>query len=329
MIKSIYVNVAMGLGGNISLTYITKELHEVYDEVAVCSPYWDVFECDPYVDLVYRPENIRDFIMDAKSKNAYIMTQRLYDMNDFIYKRISYSDAWRKLCGLKVKGDKNGSTGEHTLNVLEKFPDIANSVNEVLNVIKTNGFENFILLQHTGSQSPLVSVPSGKDGKPDWSRVQYNNEHEPLQRHIPEHIVQEFIDKMAAEHPKTAIVLFSLPNENHLGGSNLIKAIMPYLAYYELAKKALGAITIDSSLQHLVSGLTKVITVWGHSDVLSFGHDGNKNIIQDCRKDDILYFSALGPSGAKIRYISADELLKETDAYLFNKEDAVDESKAD
>lgn len=318
MSKSIYINVAMGLGGNISLTYITRELHEVYDEVAVCSPYWDVFECDPYVDLVYRPEEIRDFIMDAKSKNAYIMTQRLYDMNDFIYKKISYSDAWRKLCGLKVKNDKNGSTGVHTLNAIEKFPALKKQVDDILNLIKQNGFENFILLQHTGSQSPLVNVPVDKNGQQDWSKVPYDNEHEPLQRHIPEKIVQEFINKMAVEHPKTAIILYSLPNENHLDGPNLVKVVIPYLAYYELAKNALGAVTIDSSLQHLISGVTKVITVWGHSDVLSFGHEGNKNIIQDCRKDDILYFSALGPSGAKIKYITADELLKETDAYLFN-----------
>lgn len=317
--KSIYINVAMGLGGNISLTYITKELHEVYDEVAVCSPYSDVFECDPYVDLVYRPEEIRDFIMDAKSKNAYIMTQRLYDMNDFIYKKISYSDAWRKLCGLKVKGDKNGSTGEHTLNVVEKYPALKNTVDGLLNTIYSNGFENFILLQHTGSQSPLVNVPVGQDGKPDWSKVPYDNEHEPLQRHIPENIVQSFIDKMAVEHPKTAIVLYSLPNENHLNGNNVVKAIMPYLAYYELAKKAIGAVTIDSSLQHLISGVTKVITVWGHSDVVAFAHEGNKNIIQNCRRDDILYFSALGPSAAKIKYITADELLKEVDDYIFNK----------
>lgn len=322
MSKSIYINIGMGLGGNISLTYITKELHEVYDEVAVCSPYWDVFACDPYVDLVYKPNEMKDFVMDAKSKNAYIMNQRLYDMSEFIYKKISYSDAWRKLCGLKVKGDKDGSTGEHTLNVMAKFPALKGTVDGLLNTIYSNGFENFILLQHTGSQSPLVNVPVGKDGKPDWSKVPYNNEQEPLQRHIPEQIIQEFINKMAVEHPKTAIILYSLPNENHLDGNNIVKATMPYLAYYELAKlkECLGAVTIDSSLQHLISGVTKVITIWGHTEPISFGHVGNKNIIQSCRRDDILYFTALGPSGAKINYIKPEELLKEVNDYLYNTE---------
>lgn len=322
MSKSIYINIGMGLGGNISLTYITKELHEVYDEVAVCSPYWDVMVCDPYVDLVYKPNEMKDFVMDAKSKNAYIMNQRLYDMSDFIYKKISYSDAWRKLCGLKVKGDKDGSTGSHTLNVIESFPEIKAHVNNILNLVKQNGFENFILLQHTGSQSPLVNVPVGKDGKPDWSKVPYNNEQEPLQRHIPEQIIQEFINKMAIEHPKTAIVLYSLPNENKLDGDNLIKMTVPYLTYYELAKlkECFGAVTIDSSLQHLISEVTKVITIWGHTEPISFGHVGNKNIIQNCRRDDILYFTALGPSGAKINYIKPDEMLKEVNEYLYNTE---------
>ena len=326
--KSIYINVGMGLGGNISLTYVTKELHEVYDEVAVCSPYWDVFKCDPYVDLVYRPEEMKDFVMDAKSKNAYIMNQRLYDMSEFIYKKISYSDAWRKLCGLKLKNDKDGSTGEHTLNVIESFPEIKIQVNNILNLVKQNGFENFIIIQTQGGQSPLVRVPSeiGKDGKPtgkpDWSKVPYNKEQEPLQRHLPENVTQGFIDLMAKEHPKTAILLYSLPNENKLDGSNLIKMTVPYLTYYELAKlnKCLGAVTIDSSLQHLISGVTKVITIWGHTEPVSFGHVGNKNIIQSCRRDDILYFTALGPSGAKISYIKPEEMLKEVDDYIYSTE---------
>ena len=125
---------------------------------------------------------------------------------------------------------------------------------------------------------------------------------------------------MAKEHPKTAILLYSLPNENRLDGSNLVKAVIPYLAYYELAKskECLGAVTIDSSLQHLISGVTKVITIWGHTEPISFGHVGNKNIIQGCRRDDILYFTALGSSGAKINYIKSDEMLKEVNEYLYN-----------
>lgn len=320
MNKSIYINVAMGLGGNISLTYITKELHEVYDEVAICSPYWDVFQCDPNVDLVYKPEEMKDFIFDAKSKNAYIMNQRLYDMSEFIYKKISYSDAWRKLCGLKVKNDKDGSTGSHTLNVIEHFPAVEAQVNDIKKLVKDNGFDDYIIIQTQGGQSPLVSVPMGQDGKPDWSKVPYNKEQEPLQRHLPENVVQGFIDLMAKEHPKTAILLYSLPNENRLDGSNLVKAVIPYLAYYELAKskECLGAVTIDSSLQHLISGVTKVITIWGHTEPISFGHVGNKNIIQGCRRDDILYFTALGSSGAKINYIKSDEMLKEVNEYLYN-----------
>ena len=46
-------------------------------------------------------------------------------------------------------------------------------------------------------------------------------------------------------------------------------------------------------------------------------HEYNKNIIQNCRRDDILYFSALGPSGARIDYIEPEKLLNEVDEYIF------------
>ena len=40
-------------------------------------------------------------------------------------------------------------------------------------------------------------------------------------------------------------------------------------------------------------------------------------IVHGSLKSFILYFSALGPSGARIDYIEPSELLKEVDDYLF------------
>lgn len=34
----------------------------------------------------------------------------------------------------------------------------------------------------------------------------------------------------------------------------------------------------------------------------------NQNVIQKCRRDDILYFTQLGASGAKIDYIEPEKL---------------------
>lgn len=309
--SSIYINVQMGLGGNISLTYVTKELKEKYDEVAVMSPYYDVFECDPNVDLVYKPNEVRDFIFDAKSKNAKIVMNRLYDMDEFIYKTISYSDAWRKLCGLKVKGDKNGSTGEHTFNLNKVHLDKAEQIKKYL---EEKGVRDYVLINFEGGVSPLIEVPRNEKGEEEWFKVPDGYDNEPLARHYPRELAQEFVRLWNEKHPDIALINYSLPNQGDYEGA--YKFAAPYLSYYELAKYAKGAVTIDSSLQHMVSGVTKVVTLWGHSEPISFGHEGNKNIIQNCRKDDILYFSALGPSAAKVDYIKPDKLLEAVEEYL-------------
>ena len=90
---------------------------------------------------------------------------------------------------------------------------------------------------------------------------------------------------------------------------------MPYLVYYGLSKKAKEAICIDSSLQHLISGNCPLTVLWGHSLPANFGYTCNNNIIQECRRDDILYFTALGASGAKINYIEPKDLIEKVMNY--------------
>lgn len=303
--KSIYINVAMGLGGNISLTYVTKELHEKYDKVCVMSPYYDCYVCDPYVDRVYKPEEARDFIFDAEAEDGFIMTQRIYDMSDFIKKRLSYSDAWRILCGLEPKGDGvDGSTGEHTLEVYKNYPALIQQNEQIMKQIKEQGYKDFILINFEGGVSPLQNVPNG-----DWSKVPDPYGNEPLVRNYPRDKAQKFVDLYRKANPKTAIINYSLPNQGSYVGT--IKNVVPYLAYYELSKlpECKGAVTIDSSLQHLISGNCPVTTLWAHSLPNSFGHVGNKNIIQNCRRNDLLYFTMLGKSGAKVDYIEPEDLL--------------------
>ena len=181
------------------------------------------------------------------------------------------------------------------------------------------GVEDFVIMQFEGGQSPLVDVPKAPDGSPDWTKIPTNYESEPLKRHYPFEKAQEFINLFQKAHPRTGIVLYQLPNEHRYEGT--LDFMLPYLCYYELAKseKCRGTVSIDSSLQHMVAGITKSVVIWGHSLPLSFGYNYNKNIIQKCNRDDILYFSALGPSGARIDYIQPEELLKEVDAYLFEK----------
>lgn len=320
----IYINSQGGLGFNLALAHIVPELKEKYDIVAILSPYHDVFECKPEVDIVYKPEDIRDFIFDAKAKNARLICERMYDNQEFIYKELSYADAWRKAAGLSLKHNKDGSDTVSNFNTV-KF-NMAKVAADILKQVKDAGYDDFVIMQFSGGQSPLVQVPVSTRKKEDeteerladWSKVPYDYEHEPLKRHYPIDLSKEFVEKFQTAHPKTAVILYQLPNEPY-AFEKAFKFVVPYLAYYELAKlpECTGVVAIDSSLQHLIAGVTKTVVIWAHSLPNSFGYSYNKNIVQDCRRDDILYFSALGPSGAAIRYIKPDALLQEVDEYLF------------
>ncbi len=225
------------------------------------------------------------------------------------------------------KDTKKGTKAVSILDPLRKYPYLRPQIEQVRNAIKQKGFKDFVIMQFTGGQSPLIQVPpkvvkneQGMDMQvPDWSKVPYNYDNEPLKRHYPTEKAQEFVDLFASAHPDTAILLFQLPNEPMPHNNSTFNFTIPYLTYYELAKEAAGVVTIDSSLQHLVAGVTKSVVIWAHSKPESFGYSYNKNIEQPCRTNDLLYFSALGPSGAKVDYISPAELLKNVDEYIFNK----------
>lgn len=325
--KKYYINVQGGEGLNIGLASFISYIKTNGDdngnkdyEFYVCSPYLDIFECCPYVSGTYSPQELRDFIFDSEANDGELVLHRLYDLDGFVKKQMNYSQAWSKLMNIPFTDTEKGTKVKSILDPYAKYPSLKQQVDGLLNVIKQNGFDDFVIFQGTGGQSALVSVPVGQDGKPDWSKVPYDSVNEPLRRRYPIDLTQKFIDLFTKKHPKTAIVLYQLPNEPRPDSKNLIIATMPYLAYYLVAKNAKGTISIDSSLQHLVAGVTKSVVIWAHSKPEAFGYSYNKNIEQKCRTDDLLYFSALGPSGAKVDYIEPEDLLKEVDSYLFNKE---------
>lgn len=326
--KKFYVNVQGGTGLNIAFaSFITavKEQNPNKYEFYVCSPYFDIFECCDAVDGIYKPQELKDLIFDAKSNNGELVLHRLYDMDGFIKKELNYSEAWAKLMNIPWKDTKKGTTAVSKLNTT-KYAAIGNQVQSVLKQIKNGGFDDFVIMQFSGGQSPLVQVPvetrKDKDGKDiqvqAWEKVPYQYENEPLKRHYPVEKAKAFVKKFQEAHPKTAVVMFQLPNEPY-AFENTFRFVIPYLAYYELAKlpECKGTVSIDSCLQHLVAGVTKSLVIWAHSKPENFGYSFNKNIEQPCRTDDLLYFSALGPSGAKVKYIEPDELLKNVDEYIF------------
>ena len=312
---NLFIDIQGGLGLNISFTRAAKILKEKYKKIYVKSPYWDVFQCCTDIDGTYKPEETRDFLFDAiSSEDNVLKVGRIYDMQEFIKKNLNYDEAWLEFCDFG-KGWKGPSKLEFNMRNIEKvWPGLRKNVDDVLSKVGSS----FIIVQFFGGQSPLDSPANG-----NWAKKPYNYQHEPLKRHIEIDTAQAFVDKFKKEHPNVAVVQYSLPNEPLIKGCEHFT--MPYLAYALLAqdKRCKGFLAIDSSLQHLISGLTKGVVVWAHSEPKNFGYECNRNIVQNCRRDDILYFTALGPSGAKVDYASADELLDAVNSEIFGEKEVI------
>ncbi len=308
--KKYFVQLKGGLGLNVSFARVATILMKRGCDITVLTPYWDLFASTPIP--YYKPDEIRDFIFDAKYQNAEIITTRIYDMSCFIYKEINYKDAWLKLLGL----DKTETITDEEYNKLElspesAFPRLKQDLEDSLNRIKDAHYDDFILVQFCGGQPAVDTPPDG-----DWNKKEYDCRNEPLKRYYPTEKAQQFVNLYKAAHPHTAVVQYCLPNEPILSG--VIHLRFPYLVYYSLSFYAKQAVVIDSSLQHLVSGNCPVTVIWGHTLPNSFGYSCNNNIVQECRRDDILYFTELGASSAHINYISPEELLKQVDEQYNN-----------
>ena len=324
--KKFYVNVQGGTGLNMALASFIAYMKENGDdngnkdyEFYVSSPYFDLYEASPYVDGVYKPQELRDMIYDCEANDGTLVLHRLYNMDQFVKKQITYAEAWAKLMGIPFTDDKTGSKVKAVFEPYKAYPALKKQVDDIKRIVKDNGFKDYAIMQFSGGQSPLVQVPVGQDGKPDWGRVPYDYDNEPLRRHYPIDKAQKFVELYHEANPKTAIIMYQLPNEPSPDAPYVVKATIPYMSYYELSKEAKEVVCIDSSLQHLVAGVAKTTVIWGHSSndsnkskeqtYLPFGYSYNKNVIQPCRRKDILFFTALGPSGAKITYIEPEELI--------------------
>lgn len=313
--KAAFVEIKGGTGKNIAFSQICKEVKEKYDYLAVLSPYFDIFECNEFVDHVYKPNEVKDFLEDAIEEGAEIFIDHIYETSDFIYKEDNYSNAFRKMLHLEEK-ETGPSELTTELSINGKYPAINNALEQIKKEL--NG-KSFMIWQFEGGQSPLVQVPVDEKGRPDWSSVPYDYNNEPLKRHYPRENVKKFAELFREKHPDIEIVLYQLPNENRIEGAKQFQ--VPYLTYYELAKlpECLGTVSIDSSLQHLVSGVTKSLVLWAHSSPDNFGYKHNKNILQKCNRKNVRYFTELGPSGAAVNYIKPEDLLKEVDDYFFEE----------
>ena len=298
MSKKCLINVEGGLGKNIMLTSILKELKEKggYDEVYVISPYHDVFKVCSAVTDAFQPglgTLYQELVLDP---DCDVLWKEPYSNQKFIKKECHLFDAWAAEFGITLT-DKADTYIPCLDKVVEEYPALRQIADEKMNEWN----HNFCLVQFTGGQSPLTPQVD-QNGNP----VPYMNAQEAIKRNYAkgEQVVQLLKEKW----PDTTVVHFGLPNEPSVNGA--IKIEVPYLTYRLLAAEAKEIICIDSSLQHLATGVNSNVTVvWGETRPEHFGYACNRNIAAKHVLNSQPYFKPLGISPSIVRMPEPEELV--------------------
>lgn len=298
MSKKCLINVEGGLGKNVMLTSILKELKEKgeYDEVYVISPYHDVFKVCSAVTDAFQPglgTLYQELVLDP---DCDVLWKEPYSNQRFIKKECHLFDAWAAEFGITL-ADKADTYVPCLDKVVEEYPALRQIADEKMNEWN----HNFCLVQFTGGQSPLTPQKD-QQGNP----VPYMNAQEAIKRNYAkgEQVVQLLKEKW----PDTIVVHFGLPNEPSVNGA--IKIEVPYLTYRLLAAEAKEIICIDSSLQHLATGVNdKVTVIWGETRPEHFGYACNRNVTAKHVLNSQPYFKPLGVSPSIVRMPEPEELV--------------------
>ena len=306
MSKKCLINVEGGLGKNVMLTSILQEFktEKGYDEIYVISPYFDVFKACSAVTDAFPPMQgtlYQELVLDEECD---IYWKEPYSNQRFIKKQCHLLDAWAEELGFELIHE--ASTYTPLLDKIpEEYPAVQKAVNEQINAWK----DGFCLVQFNGGQSPLTPMQD-KNGQP----VQYRAEQESLKRNYfkGEKVVQRLKHKHGVQ---CTIVHFALPNEPTIGDT--VKIQLPYLAYHLMAAKAKEIICIDSSLQHLATGVNDNITViWGETRPEHFGYRCNRNICAENVLNSQPYFKPLGVSPSIVKMPEPKDIVPSSDEYV-------------
>lgn len=292
-VNKIYVQINGGLGLNLSFARFISRLDTKKYKIAVLSGYWDIFKASQaagYCWQYYTDQQGKEFLEDCEYNNGKLILGRIYDLQDFVEKKLNYQDAWAQFLGIPAADV--GEQPEDFLDPVKAFPSTADDVTKILQEAG-----DFALVQFQGGQSPLCYDPN----------VPFDIENEPLVRYYP--YGQEFVDEYKQKWPNMNVVQFCLENEKKIEGC--LNYNLPYLVYYELAKHAKEFIAIDSSLQHLITNLCPGTVLWAHTLPEHFGYSTNTNVVFPCERKGIKYFSLCGPAYNKVDYLSGKELLGE------------------
>lgn len=298
MAKKCLINVEGGLGKNVMLTSILAELKSAgqYDEMYVISPYHDVFKACSAVTDAFPPGQgtlYQELVLDEECD---IFWKEPYSNQKFIKKQCHLFDAWAEEIGFELGNPANEYTPQLD-NVEKEYPALRKIADEKM----AEWNHNFCLVQFTGGQSPLTPQVD-QNGNP----VPYMNAQEAIKRNY--HKGEQIVKLLKEKWPDTTIVHFALPNEPSIDGA--IKIEVPYLTYHLLASEAKEIICIDSSLQHLATGVNDNVTViWGETRPEHFGYAFNRNVCAKNVLNSQPYFKPLGVSPSIVRMPEPEEIV--------------------
>ena len=296
--KKCLINVEGGLGKNVMLTSILQEFKEKkgYDELYVISPYHDVFKSCPAVTDAFQPgigTLYQELVLDPQCD---IYWKEPYSNQRFIKKQCHLFDAWAEELGFELS--RPGDEYVPDLARLEKeFPALIDiSMQKV-----TEWQNNYCLVQFSGGQSPLAPQ---KDQA--GNLVPYNNAVEKIKRNYNKGI--EVVQLLKKKHKGAKIIHFALANEPPIPGTEKIE--VPYLTYHIFARFAKEVVCIDSSLQHLATGVSKNVTViWGETRPEHFGYACNRNICAEHVLNSQPYFKPLGVSPSIVKMPAPEDIV--------------------
>jgi hypothetical protein len=300
--KKCLINVEGGLGKHVMLTAILTELKDKggYDELYVISPYFDVFKACEAVTDAFPPGQgglYQELVLDP---DCDILWKEPYSNQKFIKKQCHLFDAWAEEFGITLTKDACNYVPDLS-KIESEFPHLRKIANEC----SEKWHHNFCIVQFTGGQSPLNPTRNDKG-----ELLPYMNMQEAIKRNY--YKGQAIIDLLHRKYPDTTVVHFALPNEPGFEGTERVE--IPYLTYHLLAAEAKEIVCIDSSLQHLSTGVNDNITViWGETRPEHFGYNCNHNIAAKHVSNTQPYFKPLGVSPSIVRMPEPEEIVKISD----------------
>ena len=124
--KKCLINVEGGLGKNVMLTAILRELKEQkgYDEIYVISPYHDVFKACSVVTDAFQPgfgTLYQELVLDP---NCDVLWKEPYSNQRFIKKQCHLFEAWAEEFGIELACDP-GSYVPLLDNIEKEYPQVA------------------------------------------------------------------------------------------------------------------------------------------------------------------------------------------------------------